>query len=155
MNFISYNIILFLACISAFLIFFVVPLFLWAYSKLLRITSVSLLLVLAGLCLFYLVGGLSAFSVGMAYKYANKPEVSWHFPYFIIGFFWCFFTTGFWWKALGKFSRNNDLLQEFFRRFGSYVTVITIPLYILFAVWPSLTGVLYGWVSTITAYIER
>jgi hypothetical protein len=153
MNFISYNVALLVACIAAFLIFSLAPLLLYAYSKLPQIPIVILVLsVLAGLCLFYLVGGLSALSVTMAYKFANKPEVTWHFPYFIAGFIWCFLSTAFWWMTLRRVSRKNDLLQKFFVFFGGNVTLVAIPSYILFAIWPGLTRILYGWLSTLTWY---
>ena len=151
MNFVSYNVVLLVACLVAFIVFSLVPLLLYAYSRLSRIVILPLG-VLAGLLLFYLVGGLSAFSVRATYEYAYKPEVTWHSPYFIIGFVWCFLLTGFWWKALRKISRKDDLLQKFFVFFGGQVTFVAIPSYILFAIWPGLIQFLYGWLSTLMVY---
>jgi hypothetical protein len=99
---------------------------------------------IAGIYQIYFWGFWSAFCVAMTIKFTHKPEVTWNWLYWIVGFIWCTSLIG--WLAHKE--KQNSQSQEEARGIQKGTTLyslIAIVAFLAFSFFPSLTLPPYGW----------
>ena len=150
MNFITYNLLLLAASIPAILIFSVglmgllSPLALFSKSEEPPKAIVLPLIGLAGLYQVYFWVLWSAFCVALTYKYTIRPEVTWDWLYFVIGFMWCT-------ALIGWLSHKEQQMSESLENTRGILSgtlmykIVAVVAYIVFAIWPHLMLVPFGW----------
>jgi hypothetical protein len=81
----------------------------------------------------------------MTIKFTHKPEVTWNWLYWIMGFIWCTSLIG--WLA-HKEKQSSQFLEEArgIQRGKTVYSLITIVAFLAFSFFPSLILPPYGWV---------
>ena len=150
MNFIVFNLLLLAASFPALLIFSVglmvllSPLAAFSKSERSPKTVVLPLTAMAALFQIYMWGLWSAFCVALTYKYTVRPEVTWDWIYFVCGFMWCL-------ALIGWLSHKERSLESHARtlnrvRAGTlFYTIAAIVGFVVFAIWPHLMVLPFGW----------
>lgn len=150
MNFILFNLVLVFAGFLAVFILSVglmacfAPMVLFAKSESPPRAVMLPLLGIAGLYQIYFWGFWSAFCVATTIKFALKPDVTWGWLYWIMGFIWCSTLTG--WLA-HKERQSIQSVEEVrtIRKGTRFYSVIGIIAFFFFAFSPSLMVPPYGW----------
>ena len=150
MNFIIFNVILLFAGFLAVLIFSIglmaciAPMALFAKSesppKLVTLPFWGI----AGIYQIYFWGFWSAFCVAMTIKFTHKPEVTWNWLYWIVGFIWCIALIG--WLA-HKEKQSSQSIEEArgIQKGTTGYSLIAIVAFLAFSFFPSLILPPYGW----------
>ena len=98
---------------------------------------------IAALYQFYFWALWSAFCVALSYKYTLRPEVTWDWIYFVSGFMWCLTLIGW----LRHKERSLESHAGTLKQAGTlFYTIVAIVGFLVFAIWPSLMIVPFGWV---------
>lgn len=105
----------------------------------------------------FLVGGFqiyfwglwSVYCVAMTFRFTQKPEVTWDWIYWVSGFLWC--TALIEWLAY-KEQQGNATLDDIRRaRSGNvFFKVIAVSAFFVFAFFPNLSVIPYGWFLKLT-----
>jgi hypothetical protein len=103
-----------------------------------------LLLVIAGIYQIYFWGLWSAFCVAMTIKFTNKPEVTWHWLYWIMGFLWCTSLIG-WLAHKEKQSSQSHEEVRGIQKGTTLYSIIAIVSFLVFSFLPSFMSPTYGW----------
>jgi hypothetical protein len=150
MNFIIFNIILLFAGFLAVLIFSVglmaciAPMALLAKSESPPKLFTLPFLGIAGICQIYFWGFWSAFCVTMSIRFTHKPEVTWNWLYWIVGFIWCTSLIG--WLAHKEKQRSQSHEEARGIQKGTKLySLIAIVAFLVFSFFPSLILPPYGW----------
>lgn len=150
MNFIIFNVILLFAGFLAVLIFSIglmaciAPMAIFAKSESPPKVVMLPLLSIAGAYQIYFWGFWSAFCVAMTFKFTQKPEGTWDWLYWIMGFMWCISVIG--WLA-HKEKQSSQSLEESrgIQKGTTIYSFITIVAFLAFSFFPSLILPPYGW----------
>jgi hypothetical protein len=148
-NFLKFFFLLLVAGFPAIMLFscgliaFLAPLAILAKSEKPPAILMIPIIVLAGAFQIYFWGAWSAFCVSVAYRFTSKPEVTWDWFYFVTGFFESMSLIG-WFCHKERMSRSVEDRQSIATGTMWY-SLVAIAAYIVFAIWPHLTKVPYGW----------
>lgn len=148
-NFIKFFFLLLVAGFPAIILFsfgfiaILAPLALFAKSEKPPVILMIPLFVLAAAFQIYFWGGWSAFCVSVAYHFTSKPEVTWDWLYFVTGFSWSTSLIG--WLSHKERMVSPAEEQRSIACGTMWYSNVAIATYIVFAIWPHLTNVPYGW----------
>lgn len=148
MNFIFYNLVLLVAVFPAILLFslgvsvFLAPFALFKSPAGPPKTVLFPLVGLMGLFQIYFWGLWAAFCVAVTYRYANNPEVTSGWLYFVFGFFWSTSLIG--WLNFKELRARPQEARGIERGTMLY-SLVVVGAYIVFAIWPTLILTPYGW----------
>ena len=99
---------------------------------------------LAGLYQIYFWALWSAFVVALTYKYTIRPEVTWDWLFFVSGFMWSLAPVG--WLSFKEQQSSESLKETRGIVSGTFMySTIAALAYIVFAIWPYLMLVPFGW----------
>ena len=150
MNFITYNFLLLVVSLPALFLFSVglmgllSPLSIFSKSEGLPKAIVLPFIGLAALYQIYFWALWSAFCVALTYKYTIRPEVTWDWMYFATGFMWCLALIG--WLSHKERQSSESLKETRGILSGTLMyTIVAVVAYIVFAIWPYLMLVPFGW----------
>ncbi|MFQ5715064.1 MAG: hypothetical protein ACE5GU_13635 [Candidatus Scalinduaceae bacterium] len=150
MNFIYFNGILLFAGFLAVLIFsvglmaFLSPIALFSKSGNPPKAITIPLFGIAGIYQIYFWGFWSAFCVVMTIRFTQKPNVTWDWLYWIMGFMWCISLIG--WLAHKERQESQSLKEtQGIQRGTTFYSLIAIATFLLFAFMPSFIQLPYGW----------
>ncbi len=153
MNFILFNVILLAAGFGAVLIFSVglmaclAPLALFAKSDNSPKIVMFPLLGIAGIYQIYFWGCWAAFCVAMTIMFTQKPEVTWDWLYWLVGFFGSTSLMG--WLAHKERQGSQSFVEARGIQKGTMLySLVVIVAFFVFAFNPSLMPPLYGWALT-------
>ena len=159
MNFVTYNLLLLAASFPALIVFSVGVMGLLSplstFSRSERFPKAILLLFtgLAGLYQIYFWGLWSAFVVALTYKYTLRQEVTWDWIYFVCGFMWCTALIG--WLSYKERQSSESLKETRGILSGTYMySSVAALAYIVFAIWPNLMLVPFGWALELMGLTE-
>jgi hypothetical protein len=151
MNFIIFNVILLCGSFLAVLIFSIglmvciAPLARFAKSdnppKMVTLPFLGI----AGIYQIYFWGFWSAFCVAMTIKFTYKPEVTYNWLYWIVGFIWCTSLIGGWLAHKEKQSSQSFEEARGIQKGTILYSLIAIGAFLVFAFSPSLMLTPYGW----------
>jgi len=104
---------------------------------------------IAGGYQIYLWGLWAAFCVAVTIRFTQKPEVTWDWLYWICSFMWCTSLIG--WLAY-KEQQSSDTIEEERSAQGgaTFYLLITIVVFLVFAMAPYLANWPYGWFMKLT-----
>ena len=150
MNFIIFNGALLLAGIIAIFIFSIglmlllAPLALFTRSGKPSKAIVLPFMGVLGIFQIYFWGIWSAFCVAMTIRFTQKPDVTWDWLYWIMGFMWCASLIG--WLAHKEMQGSQSLEEARGIQKGTTLySLIAIVAFLVFAFAPSLVLPPYGW----------
>jgi hypothetical protein len=150
MNFIYFNGILLFAGFLAVLIFSIglmallAPMALFKESESRPKAITVLIYSILGIYQIYFWGFWSAFCVVMTFKFAQKPEVTLPWLYWIAGFIWCISLIG--WLAQKERQGSQSLEEaQSIQKGTTFYSLIAIAAFLVFAFLPSLMQQPYGW----------
>jgi len=150
MNFIIFNVILLFSGFLAVLIFSIglmaciAPMALFAKSESPPKLVALPFLGIAGIYQIYFWGFWSAFCVAMTIKFTHKPEVTWNWLYWIVGFIWCTSLIG-WLAHKEKQSSQSHEEARGIQKGTTLYSLIAIVAFLAFSFFPSLILPPYGW----------
>jgi len=149
-NFIIFNIILLFAGFLAVLIFsiglmaFLAPMALFSKSENPPKAITIPLLGITGIYQIYFWGFWSAFCAVMTIGFTQRPNVTWDWLYWIMGFMWCASLIG--WLAYKEQQGSQSSKEtQGIQRGTTFYSLISIATFLLFAFMPSFIQLPYGW----------
>ena len=156
MNYLKFFFLLLIADFPAIMLFsfglsaFLAPLALLAKSKDPPVIVIIPFLILVVAFQIYFWGAWSAFCVAVAYNFASKPEVTWDWLYFITGFFESTSLIG--WLSYKERMGSSAEDQRGIAAGTMWYSLVAIAAYLVFAIWPDLMNVPYGWLLRLTGF---
>lgn len=159
MNFIFYNLVLLVASFPAILLFslgvsaFLAPFVLFKDPAGPPKAVLFLLVGLSGLFQIYFWGLWAAFCVAVTYGYANNPEVTSRWLYFVFGFFWSTSLIG-WLNFKELQARKTAQEAKGIGRGTILYFLVVVGAYIVFAIWPTLIRTPYGWALELLGLVK-
>ncbi|MEX0662944.1 MAG: hypothetical protein WEA58_02170 [Balneolaceae bacterium] len=149
MNFILFNLLLLFAGFVAVFIFSITlviimsPLFLVSDSEDPAKILMYPLIGIGGIYQVYFWALWASYCVAITYKFTTDPA-TWSWLYFICGFLWCVSLIG--WLSSKEQQGAKSLSEVKSIQGGStFYSIIAVAAFIVFALWPSLMEMPFGW----------